>query len=312
MDFISIIILLTGLILCGYGYYRIKHTKEIDKTIEKENQKKIEECKYWTNKVNDLIMRVDALSQQKLEKKKILDEYTNLANNMNERAAAAFEQYVDALEVHYKEKENDFENEIELLYNSYDIAQQQYIKETEQVRSELENLKATRAAAIEAQRQEKVIKENKDKFRLNISDTQRNDVLVLERVKKELSNPRILSMLIWQTYFRDYMTELCNNILGIKTVCGIYKITNQITDECYIGQSVDISKRWKDHAKCGLDIDRPQGNKLYQSMIEDGIWNFTFELLEECPREKLNEKEKFYIELYQSDKFGFNSTGGNR
>lgn len=305
MDFISVIILLVGLALCGYGYYRIKHVKEIDKTTEEENKKNLD-------KYNQLLDNIRLNNEKLQEQRDNLKELTDLTNNMNERAAAAFEQYVDALEVHYKEKENDFENEIELLDNSYDIAQQQYIKETEQVRSELENLKATRAAAIEAQRQEKVIKENKDKFRLNISDTQRNDVLVLERVKKELSNPRILSMLIWQTYFRDYMTELCNNILGIKTVCGIYKITNQITDECYVGQSVDISKRWKDHAKCGLDIDRPQGNKLYQSMIEDGIWNFTFELLEECPREKLNEKEKFYIELYQSDKFGFNSTGGNK
>lgn len=305
MDFISIIILLVGLVLCGYGYYRIKHVKEIDKTTEEENKKNLD-------KYNQLLDNIRLNNEKLQEQRDNLKELTDLTNNMNERAAAAFEQYVDALEVHYKEKENDFENEIELLDNSYNMAQQQYIKETEQVRSELENLKATRAAAIEAQRQEKVIKENKDKFRLNISDTQRNDVLVLERVKKELSNPRILSMLIWQTYFRDYMTELCNNILGVKTVCGIYKITNQITDECYIGQSVDISKRWKDHAKCGLDIDRPQGNKLYQSMIEDGIWNFTFELLEECSREKLNEKEKFYIELYQSDKFGFNSTGGNK
>ena len=38
---------------------------------------------------------------------------------------------------------------------------------------------------------------------------------------------------------------------------------------CY--QSVDIGKRFKDHAKCGLDIDRPQGNKLYQSMIDYGL-----------------------------------------
>ena len=289
MDFISVIILLVGLALCGYGYYRIKHVKEIDKTTEEENKKNLD-------KYNKLLDNIRLNNEKLQEQRNNLKELTDLTNNMNERAAAAFEQYVDALEVHYKEKENDFENEIELLDNSYDMAQQQYIKETEQVRSELE----------------KLIKENKNKFRLNISDTQRNDVLVLERVKKELSNPRILSMLIWQTYFRDYMTELCNNILGIKTICGIYKITNQITDECYIGQSVDISKRWKDHAKCGLDIDRPQGNKLYQSMMEDGIWNFTFELLEECSREKLNEKEKFYIELYQSDKFGFNSTGGNK
>jgi hypothetical protein len=45
-------------------------------------------------------------------------------------------------------------------------------------------------------------------------------------------------------------------------------------------------------------------------MIEDGLENFSFEVLEECSRTELNEKEKFYIELYQSDKFGYNSNSG--
>lgn len=67
------------------------------------------------------------------------------------------------------------------------------------------------------------------------------------------------------------MTQLCNNVVGLKEVCGIYKITNQKTNQCYIGQSVDISKRWKDHVKCGLGIDTPTNNKLYQSMNEFGI-----------------------------------------
>lgn len=94
-------------------------------------------------------------------------------------------------------------------------------------------------------------------------------------------------------------------------MCGIYKITNQETNQCYIGQAVDVAQRFKDHAKCGLDIDRPQGNKLYASMLKYGLESFTFELLESCPRDLLDEKEKYYIELYQSCDFGFNSTKGN-
>ena len=165
---------------------------------------------------------------------------------------------------------------------------------------------------MEAQRKEKEIEENFQFYSISIDAKDRNDIQTLERVKKDLNSPRILSMLIWTTFFRDKITELCNNVLGTKTIIGIYKITNQETKECYIGQSVDIAKRWKDHAKCGLDIDRPQGNKLYQNMIEYGLWNFTFELLEECPREQLNEKEKFYISLYDSCNYGFNSTIGNK
>jgi hypothetical protein len=47
-------------------------------------------------------------------------------------------------------------------------------------------------------------------------------------------------------------------------------------------------------------------------MQTDGLTNFTFELLEKCPKTELNEKEKFYINLYQSYDFGYNSTGGNK
>ena len=47
-------------------------------------------------------------------------------------------------------------------------------------------------------------------------------------------------------------------------------------------------------------------------MLKDGVTNFTFELLEQCDRQLLNEKEKFYINLYQAYDYGYNSTIGNK
>jgi group I intron endonuclease len=108
------------------------------------------------------------------------------------------------------------------------------------------------------------------------------------------------------------MTTLCNNILGTKVVCGIYKITNLNTNLCYIGQAVDMATRWKTHCKCGLGIDTPQANKLYKAMQEDGVWNFSWELLEECPQSQLNEKEAEYIEIYQSKDYGYNTQAGRK
>ena len=137
-----------------------------------------------------------------------------------------------------------------------------------------------------------------------------DDIQVLERVKPKLRQPRILSMLIWSTYFQKPMTALCNNVLGVAIVSGIYKITNQETGECYIGQAVDVAKRWKDHAKYGLGIDTPANNKLYKAIQEYGIWNFSWELLEKCNKELLNEKENYYIELYDSKNYGYNSSIG--
>ena len=151
-----------------------------------------------------------------------------------------------------------------------------------------------------------------DFYRLKVSEQDLSDIKTLNTIKSMLFQPVILSKLIWSTYFQKQTTELCNRILGLNKKCGIYKITNILTEQCYIGQSVDIATRWKDHMKCGLGIEASATNKLYNAMQTDGVWNFTFELLEECSRELLNEKEKFWINMYQSDKFGYNSTKGNK
>ena len=47
-------------------------------------------------------------------------------------------------------------------------------------------------------------------------------------------------------------------------------------------------------------------------MMEIGVENFTFELIEECSSDNLNEKERFFIDLYQSYDFGMNSNRGNK
>lgn len=104
---------------------------------------------------------------------------------------------------------------------------------------------------------------------------------------------------------------LCSNVLGIGIKCGIYKITNLNTKLAYIGQSKDIKERWRDHMKHGLGIDTPAGNKLYEAMKKEGLECFTFEILEECSSDQLDEKEKFYIDLYQTYDFGYNATKGN-
>ena len=92
----------------------------------------------------------------------------------------------------------------------------------------------------------------------------------------------------------------------------IYKITNKQTGDIYIGQSVNVADRWKQHVKCGLGIDASATNKLYNNMQKYGVWNFTFEILQKCTRDKLNEKERFWIQMYQSNKVGLNVTKGNK
>ena len=108
-------------------------------------------------------------------------------------------------------------------------------------------------------------------YRLVPSSVELSDIKKLEKVKMELAKPRILSMLIWQTYWQPLAKIKFPIILKDKTKMGIYKITNTETNECYIGQAVDIYKRWNEHCKAGLGIDTPPGNKLYKAIQEYGL-----------------------------------------
>ena len=183
-------------------------------------------------------------------------------------------------------------------------------QEREEIQTQIYKLKTTLAAGIRARLREQEKKEKLNFYKLSISDSDLSDVNKLENLKESFHKPVVLSKLIWTQYFQKQTTELCDRILGKKIVSGIYKITNLSTGQCYIGQARDVSKRWKEHVKCGLGIDAPATNTLYRSMQKDKIWNFTFQLLEECPIGELNEKERFWIETYQSNVYGLNTLKG--
>ncbi len=206
--------------------------------------------------------------------------------------------------------EKSFTEKKDLLNSQLDKERQKINQQLEEENKKIQEIKNFRVAAQQAIIREKEIKEKQNFYCLTLDEKDKNDIAILERIKPQLAKPRVLSMLIWSTWFQKPMTTLCNNILGIKQVTGIYKITNIITNECYVGQALDVASRLKTHAKCGLGIDTPAGNKLYKAMQEYGIWNFSWELLEQCDKSQLNERERYYIDLYMSKDYGYNSNKG--
>ena len=286
-------------------------TKQKNSKIQNENISLEQDKLKLTNEIKDLNTKINKeLDRTSNLLSTMSDDISNQRKGMEEEAKKAFDRYCEILDQNYIQKELEYDNLIKLLEQAYNKRQDELKEQSEIVLKELEKLRSAREATIAAQIKEQEIKEKLDFYKLNPSLADLNDIEILNTIKPKLSKPRILSMLIWSTYFQKEMTNLCNNILGTKTITGIYKITNQQTNKCYIGQSVDVSKRWKDHAKCGLDIDTPAGNKLYKDMLDIGIWNFSWELLEKCSKEELNERERYYIELYQSKDYGYNTTKG--
>ena len=79
---------------------------------------------------------------------------------------------------------------------------------------------------------------------------------------------------------------------------GIYKITNQLTQEVYIGQSKNIERRIAQHKVASKKLNETA--LLYRKIREYGIENFSFDVIEECNVDKLDEREIYWISYYNS------------
>ena len=91
----------------------------------------------------------------------------------------------------------------------------------------------------------------------------------------------------------------------------IYKATNQINGQSYIGQTrISIEDRIKKHINCSNINNQEADYPFHAAIRKYGIDNFKVECLEECNDELLDEKEIYYIKLYNTYQNGYNAALG--
>lgn len=79
-------------------------------------------------------------------------------------------------------------------------------------------------------------------------------------------------------------------------IIGVYKITNSVNGSFYIGSSLDVKHRMAVH-RCKSMWKQLPSNRMYKEMESIGVDKFVFEIIEECSKEILHEREQYYIEL---------------
>ena len=222
-------------------------------------------------------------SEFELSREKLKQNIAEITRLENER-----------LEESLQKNREDFEAKSLELKSEIDI----YIADLNQIRHK-------RAAAIEDAKRQEEMKTQSEFYKLQISTEDLDDICELKQVEKRLSKKEVLNKLIYKVYFEKPYTDLIGRVVGKEVKTGIYKITNTLNQKVYIGQAVNIAERWKQHIKRALGAEPLTQNKLYPAMQKDGVWNFTFEIVEVCDKSKLNEREQYWQKFFGAKEYGY-------
>ena len=103
---------------------------------------------------------------------------------------------------------------------------------------------------------------------------------------------------------------MTKRVLEGKNPSGIYKVTNIETQEIYIGKSTSVADRWINHVKSACGLDGVADSQFQRALKKYGVDGFTWELLEEVPKDKLSDREKYYITIYNTTHYGYNMRNG--
>ena len=310
-------LILGGVIVYFILQPKIKKTQEYNLDVERLNNNLIDEKQRLEDETKQLQIglaslqakrdevqsSIFSLEQQAKESADIFYQknmeiaQTNLDKSL-ENASNYYTTQTEQYQNDYKEMMADCALSISNLINQKKI-------ELEQLDLAIKEQSEKVNASVEASKRAEEIRSQSDFYKLTIPEEDLDEIKELREVEKHLRNPEPLNKVIWKCYYEKPTTDLIGRVIGSGTHTGIYKITNLTNQMCYVGQAANLAERWKQHIKRGLGADPVTKNKLYPAMKAMGVENFSFEVIEECERSKLDEREDYWQDFFKAKEFGY-------
>lgn len=312
MWFLYIVI---GLLIGSLFVYVIQRPKM--KTFVSLDEQTAQTNKELHIELTGLQIEIAGLANRKTE---ILNGIADLEKQAKEAGQKFLEQSRQLAETNFEHEAeklaSQFQEHQESVQNEYLITMQEMsqdiVKQLQAYKDELlalDNMIAEKqtivAAAVEASKRAEQMASEKDFYRLILSDEDIAEIGRLKEVVPYLRDSEPLNKVIWKVYYEKPYTDLIGRVVGTGTHTGIYKITNISNDMCYVGQAANIAERWRQHIKRGIGAETPTRNKLYPAMASFGVENFTFEIIEECDRSLLNDREDYWQDYFHAKDFGY-------
>lgn len=298
------LILICGVIGLGWYVYQLR-THQIE--IISLNQENIQTNAAIERELIAKKQQLAELNTDLIQQHETLQSVIASTNDMREGARKQAQEEYEAKKI---ELEASLQAQMTAAAASLEKEISALVAEKELEGSKLQDLKDKQLAYLQAQQRQVEMEAKQDYYRLVISDDDKVDIELLRDIQKRFYKREAIDKLVWETYYKPAYDLLMSHLFTSNAkISGIYKITDLTTGLAYIGQSVDLKERFRQHIKASLSCDGAT-NKLYQTMQKSGQYNFTFEILEEVTKAKLNERETYWIDFYKTKEWGLNSTRG--
>ena len=337
------IIILLSLFIIIFFIIIIKQKKLINNIINNSNNwlidKSTKETENYINSLNNKLHNKEELINyqlSKLEEQKVkadkeliaIQEKIETQNKLNEQLYSyqktQLEKQISSIKIE-KEKQLDYEisvyktnglnkatQELNSALAELNKQKENKLVEIQQIQIQLDDYKKKQEAINERILHEEQMKLQQDAHRIILSEADKDDIIYLTSIIPKLRNHEIIYKLIWSEYLQKPFNIMIKNLFGGKVPRNVIYCIEQINgNKKYIGKTkTEVSKRWTEHIKTSLTI-----GGVARSQIHDMLYlhwdEFYFSVLEVVSDEaRLSEREKYYINFYETDKIGFNMKGG--
>ena len=315
----QIIITIICILICGIVIYKTKENVQDSQSAEQEYQNLLDEIEHLKDQAQFFKENTESLQKQSekmetvcREKEQRLAEYKAEEKVLLQRkqecldSIAAFSEKLNDADNLYSKAEEEARDEYLSILEDKKNDLMQIQEEIVDVRAKLAALKATFQASI------KVTEPEDGNHVIPLSSSDLADLSLINSIRGKLIKADALDKVLWDVYFKAPVKSLLQDLTHGRKITCIYKIENFETHEVYIGQTLDYSTRMTAHIKNGLAaLNKTTANKLYTNMAKYGLDCFSFTIVEECGKDELDAKEKYWIDYFNSKEKGLNTTSGN-
>ena len=315
MLYVSIILFIIICILCF-----LLHKKQVVDTIEKVKfENELREIQNEINRNEDDLNEL--LDDIEIAENKYKKLYNEELNNINTTIENTKKQQEEQLSNYLREKKSNVEIAIQnmeqtyeekkcALDNEYKDYETTICAQISDYMNKLNDQQQLYESILGPLKQYEKDQQEKLFYTIQVPEEYREDInYLLTVVNAQVKHPDIISKLVWAEYIKPYMDDMIKRV-GIKDEPGIYKITNIDSGKSYVGKSTNVKKRLQDHIKSSVGISSIADQFVHHEILKTGLWNWTFEVITYCDKDKLSELEKYYINFFKTQEFGYNRKEG--